>query len=151
VPDLDFEKAMKAEHCTKEGAEKYFVTKNYKIKTNAKREWSIVVDKEPLKHDEEAHGRVVPDLEKLQRLEIAEKASLLKIEIIAMVLYTGPMVSSKSIRFGPILSIDVMIKISVPCSTWCTMVFCEEQKNCIKSLGTKILSQPRFTSFSRRL
>ncbi len=92
IPDLDFEKAMKAEHCTKEGSEFEFETFKKKKKTS-KREWAIVVDREPLQPGEDGGGRKIPDIDGLKALPMSVKASLLKIEIIALVLYTGPMVS----------------------------------------------------------
>uniref|UniRef100_A0A7S0M388 NAD(P)(+)--arginine ADP-ribosyltransferase n=1 Tax=Cryptomonas curvata TaxID=233186 RepID=A0A7S0M388_9CRYP len=91
VPDIDFENAMKAEHCTKLGCDIEFATSNYKIETTARREWAIVVEKEPLTTSEDGHGRRVPDMEKLKFLPITIKAKMLQIEIVALVLYTGPM------------------------------------------------------------
>jgi hypothetical protein len=92
VPDLEFEKAMKAEHCTKEGSAFEFETAKKKKKTS-KREWAIVVDREPLTSGEDGGGRTIPNIDDLTLLPMSVKANLLKIEIIAMVLYTGPMVS----------------------------------------------------------
>ncbi len=91
VPDLEFEKAMKAEHCTKEGCDFEFETSKKRKKTS-KREWAIVVDGEPLKPGENSGGRKIPNIGDLVLLPMSVKADLLKIEIIALVLYTGPMV-----------------------------------------------------------
>ncbi len=93
IPDIEFDKAMQAEHCTKLGCDIEFETSNYHIKTTAKREWAVVVEKEPLTSSEDGHERRVPDIEELKVLPITIKAKILQIEIIALVLYTGPMVS----------------------------------------------------------
>jgi hypothetical protein len=83
---------MKAEHSTKEGSDFEFETSKKKKKTS-KREWAIVVDREPLKSGEDGGGRVIPNIDELMLLPMTVKANLLRIEIIALVLYTGPMVS----------------------------------------------------------
>jgi hypothetical protein len=93
VPDLQFDNAARAEHCSLLGSDFQFETSNYHIRTTAKREWGIVVDGEPLSSDEAAHGRQVPDLQALEQLSLTVEANLSLIEIIALVLYTGPMVS----------------------------------------------------------
>jgi hypothetical protein len=84
---------MYAEHCTKLGCDIEFETSNYHIKTTARREWAVVVDKDPLTSTEDGHARRVPDIEELKVLPMTVKAKILHIEIIALVLYTGPMVS----------------------------------------------------------
>jgi hypothetical protein len=87
---------MQAEHCTKGGSDFEFETSKKKKKTS-KREWAIVVDREPLNSGEGGGGRTIPNIEELMLLPMSVKANLLKIEIIALVLYTGPMVSVNSI------------------------------------------------------
>ncbi len=88
---------MAAEHCTKDGCDFEFETSKKKKKTS-KREWSIVVDREPMRSGEDGGGRVIPNIDDLMLNPMSVKANLLKIEIIALVLYTGPMVSLKSLR-----------------------------------------------------
>jgi hypothetical protein len=83
---------MQAEHCTKEGSDFEFETFKKKKKTS-KREWAIVVDGVPLKPGEDGGGRKIPNIDDLKVHPMSVKANLLKIEIIALVLYTGPMVS----------------------------------------------------------
>ncbi len=83
---------MKAEHCTKLGCDIEFETSNYHIKTTARREWAVVVEKEPLTSSEDGHGRRVPNLDELKDLSLTKKAKILHIEIVSLVLYTGPMV-----------------------------------------------------------
>ena len=84
---------MYSEHCVHPGCDFEFETSNYHIKTTAKREWSIVVYDEPLMPSEAGHNRIVPALEELVHLPMSTKANLCFVEIIALVLYTGPMVS----------------------------------------------------------
>jgi hypothetical protein len=83
---------MKAEHCSKQGSGFEFETSKKKKKT-PQREWAIVVDREPLKSGEDGGGRTIPKIEELMLLPMTVKANLLRIEVIALVLYTGPMVS----------------------------------------------------------
>jgi hypothetical protein len=83
---------MKSEHCTKDSSEFEFEFFKKKKKTS-KREWAIVVDREPLKPGEDGGGRKIPVIDDLMALPMSVKAGLLKIEIVALVLYTGPMVS----------------------------------------------------------
>ncbi len=47
---------------------------------------------EPLIPSEAGHNRRVPALEELELLPMSTKANLCRAEIIALVLYTGPMV-----------------------------------------------------------
>jgi hypothetical protein len=84
---------MKAEHCIKDGSDFEFETFKKKKKTS-KREWAIVVDNVPLNAGEDGGGRKIPNIDDLMLLSMSVKAKLLKIEIIALVLYTGPMVSA---------------------------------------------------------
>ncbi len=86
---------MRAEHCTKDGSDFEFETFKKKRKTS-KREWAIVVDREPLQSGEDGGGRTIPDIDILMHVPMSVKANLLKIEIIALILYTGPMVSTQS-------------------------------------------------------
>ena len=92
APDLSFQKAMYTEHCLNKGCDFEFETSNYHIKTTAKREWDVVVHNEPLAPSEAGHGRKVPALGELELLPLSKKANLCLAEIIALIMYTGPMV-----------------------------------------------------------
>ena len=94
APDLEFITAVEDEHCTKSGNDFTFEKKNGLI-TTPKREWMIATNKVPLMPDEAGNGRKVPSIDGLMQLPITAKAGLLRIEVITMVLYTGPMVSSR--------------------------------------------------------
>ena len=83
-----------------------FTTSNYKIKTKPVTEWRAVdarrgkAEAEFAAHcaqlgvglGEGHHGRRVPDVDELVGLESSRKAGLILEEVIALVLYTGPMV-----------------------------------------------------------
>ncbi len=58
------------------------------------REWDVVTNTKPLAPSEADHGRIIPVLDDLMRLPMSVKASLYLYEVIALVLYTGPMVSA---------------------------------------------------------
>ena len=90
-----FEEAMRAEHCTLGGSEVRFSTLNYtKIESWPKREWEIVMHEASCTKDEMRFNRRVPIISDLLQLPLAKEARLSKAEIIAIVLYTGPMVRS---------------------------------------------------------
>jgi hypothetical protein len=93
-PDLAFEKAVQMEHCKKGGHDYNFETTNYKIKTTSEKEYKIVVGEETVNPADMMHSRRIPNLVELQGLEMSTKAGLIRIEIIMLVLYTGPMVCS---------------------------------------------------------
>ena len=81
------------EHCKKGGHDYNFETTNYKIKTTSKKEYEIVVGKATVDPADMMHSRRIPNLEELQKMEMSKTAGLMRIEIIMLVLYTGPMVT----------------------------------------------------------
>jgi ankyrin repeat protein len=94
-PDLHFLKAMRAEHMTRAGYNHTFVTGNYKLTTQAYKEWLYVAGDEkgnrliPPESDM-VGGRVIPDIDHLLGKKLAVTAGLTREEMIAIVLYTGP-------------------------------------------------------------
>jgi hypothetical protein len=95
-PSLDFEPAMRAEHCFKGGHDFEFTTGNYKIKTTPKREWlQIVGDENGLRAavpgEDMKHGRVINDVSELLKRPLAVKAGLQRCEVIALSMYSGPL------------------------------------------------------------
>ena len=108
TPHLKFLEAMEAEHCKKPGHNHLIETPNYKIKTCPETEWKLVVHRDgntPEQYKEilsknfpsvglgpAHHGRRIPDLEELLQLEESKQANLIKCEVLAIVLYTGPLV-----------------------------------------------------------
>jgi hypothetical protein len=93
-PNLEFEEAMKAEHCSKAGFDKKFTTGNYKITTTPKQEWLYIVgDENGLQQScpDMAHGRRIESINTLLEHPVAIKCNISRPEMIALVLYTGPM------------------------------------------------------------
>ena len=83
---------MAAEHCNRGGCHDFFVTGNYNIRTCPANEWAITVCGD-YTHADMRHGRMLQSLEKMMKQDIVLLAKLTKCEVIAVVLYTGPMVS----------------------------------------------------------
>ena len=93
VPDPKFFDGMKAEHCSKPGFDFEFTTPNYHFTTTASQEWRIVVEGAACQPQNMGHCRVIKDLEESCKLG-QNQANLRREEVIAVVLYTGPMVMS---------------------------------------------------------
>jgi hypothetical protein len=88
-PDIQFLKAMHAEHCTMPGCERPFTSSHNKI-TTPKIEWALVNDNKS--REPKFKTRRIPDIDQLEQLDSSVQARLKKFEIIAVVMYTGPMV-----------------------------------------------------------
>ncbi len=84
---------METEHCDRAGATYEFETLNYQIRTTPAREWRIVRGLEECPTDQMKNRRI-PKVEDLLALETAKMAKLKEAEVIAVLLYTGPMVRS---------------------------------------------------------
>ncbi len=84
---------MELEHCTRAGCNTRFRTTNYGLNTTPRREWKLVLGEETAEPDDLQFGRRIPCYKQLGDLEAAKTARLTPAEIIAVVLYTGPMVS----------------------------------------------------------
>ncbi len=85
---------METEHCHREGFDYTFETSNYtKITTHPKKEWGIVVEKKPCPKEDMKWSRRIPDIDELLKLPLARRSNLTRHEVIAVVLYSGPMVS----------------------------------------------------------
>lgn len=91
TPHLDFMKAIEAEHCLKAGCDVEFTASNYQITTTAKKEWDIVIGRSECPEHQRTHNRSLHTLQNLMELELTKKAGLALSEVIALVLYTGPM------------------------------------------------------------
>ncbi len=80
---------MKQEH----ESEEEFTTDNYGLRTCPAEEWRTVIECDKSKED---HNRKVPNVDKLMHAEAqrndARMPQLITEEIIAIVMYTGPMV-----------------------------------------------------------
>jgi len=98
-PDPNWFHGMLAEH----GVEYDFTTGNYKLKTTVKEEWDQVVNGKSAPAEAMGHGRCIRPLDDLMALPIVTKAKLRREEVIALVLYTGPMfmLYNSLLRKGP--------------------------------------------------
>ncbi len=85
---------MQLEHCTRHGHDTTINTTNYNLITTPMREWRLVLGKENASDEDRQSGRRIPNYKQLGDLEVAKAARLTQPEIIAVVLYTGPMVST---------------------------------------------------------
>ena len=109
APSLKFFSAMEAEHCKEFGNDLTFRTTNYGLETTPKTEWDIIARRKGktdaqfeaiLKGEfpqiglgSNHHGRRIPDILELMKLEVCVSAKLSEEEVTAIVLYTGPMVT----------------------------------------------------------
>jgi hypothetical protein len=89
MPHLNFKNAMRQEHCERAGCNVEFTTGNYKITTTPRQEWQYIVENVPCP-DMRHKRRLVPISELLQ-LDSSKAAKLCEEEVVAIVLYTGPM------------------------------------------------------------
>jgi hypothetical protein len=86
-PQVDLESAMEAEH----SSERLFSTSNYGIETCASHEWRLAVHHELALATGSPVARIIPRIEDLLQHPVAISAALNRVEVIAIVLYTGPM------------------------------------------------------------
>jgi hypothetical protein len=90
-PSLDFERAMKLEHCQRSDSNDTFTTSNYNVRTTPALEWSYAVDGQQPPDEQLSHGRTVRPIDELMQLDIVKRAKLQRVEVISVSLYTGPM------------------------------------------------------------
>jgi hypothetical protein len=83
---------MEIEHCDRSGANDEFETVNYHIRTTPGKEWNFVQGLEKCPAEQMTHNRRIPKVQDLLELDTAKEAKLKEPEIIAILLYTGPMV-----------------------------------------------------------
>jgi hypothetical protein len=92
----NFQRAMELEHCSKPVSSWQFTTSNYGVVTNVQAEWNIVLnaDSEEVQSSPALamDGRIIPRYKNLLKLDQSTKAGLEQAEVIAVILYTGPMV-----------------------------------------------------------
>ena len=89
---------MKLEHCFLEGCNTNFTTNNFNLVTTPRHEWRLVLGEETPNCEDQQFVRRIPSYMQLGDLEVVKTASLTPAEIIAVILYTGPMVSTPSAR-----------------------------------------------------
>jgi hypothetical protein len=81
------------EHCRGAGSMHWFKSQNYNISTHAKKEWDIVLGFEKCPTEDMGFGRRIPKIHALLKEDMSLRAKLTRAEVIAAVLYSGPMVS----------------------------------------------------------
>jgi hypothetical protein len=93
-PSLKFFKAMENEHKNQLDSDQIFVTTNYAISTTPRNEWEIVLLCDASRADMREQRRI-PRISDLMELQISKDSQLEETEVIAVVMYTGPMASDK--------------------------------------------------------
>jgi hypothetical protein len=89
MPHLNFKNAMRQEHCERAGCDVQFTTGNYKITTTPRQEWQYIVENVPC--PDMGHKRRLVPISELLQLDSSKTAKLCEEEVVAIVLYTGPM------------------------------------------------------------
>ena len=84
----DWLKNMESEHCERPDSHVDFESTNYRIITTPAREWEITTKQDKSLADMR-HDRRLPVIQELCR---EQRANLIEDEVVAIVLYTGPMV-----------------------------------------------------------
>jgi hypothetical protein len=84
---------MEREHCKMPDSHVKFKTTNYGLTTCPADEWRIVKICDKRFEASTPHKRVIPRFQSLKKEALAQRANLDEEEIIAVILYTGPMVS----------------------------------------------------------
>ena len=69
-----------------------FTSSNYIITTTPRKEWTYVSTPEKCPPEQMKGDRKIRPVETLMQEEISKSAKLIKAEVVAVVLYTGPMV-----------------------------------------------------------
>jgi hypothetical protein len=100
LPHLEYLKAMTREHCKDTGCNMQFTSRNYDVKTTPSAEWLAVFKQRPQPEQNMVHfkdgvriNRRIPNVKQLDadQLRTMKNASLRQEEVIAVILYTGPM------------------------------------------------------------
>ncbi len=89
-PSLKFIEGMEIEHCGMPNSYTKFRTSNYNIETCPADEWNIVKKCDKSFETKEPE-RIIPNYQELKKLS---EVQLEDPEIIAVILYTGPMVTN---------------------------------------------------------
>ena len=87
----DFFKIVESEHCRRPDSSEPFLTSNYGITTTPAQEWEITT-KQNTSLADMRHDRRLPNPEELLWSDLSKRAGLTLIEVVVLVLYTGPMV-----------------------------------------------------------
>ena len=113
---LDFRAAMEAEHCKRAGFDYVFTTSNYRISSTPKREWELAAGQAQCSFDELRGERRLKSVDELLKLDTAKSAGLTWPEVMAVVLYTGPMVRPVSLSLLCVAVHAALPQIEAPAS-----------------------------------
>ena len=112
----DIKTAMEAEHCKLTGCDQQFTTLNYTgITTTPRKEWDIVVNRKKCPHEQMRFNRRIPFISDLLELPLARNAKLSEAEVIAIVLYTGPMVRNSAFQIPRAFNLRKICALNNPC------------------------------------
>jgi hypothetical protein len=84
---------MRNEHCESEDSLERFIAPNYHVETCPRNEWAITVEND-LSQANMGHNRRCLSIQQLMEFAVSREARLSRVEVIAVVLYTGPMVGA---------------------------------------------------------
>eukprot|EP00960_Hanusia_phi_P065872 766240-Hanusia_phi.AAC.1 len=90
IPMPDLMKGIQTEHCARGDSAEEFFSHNYGSMTTPRQEWSAVTDARRRKHLSVGNRRIRP-VDEILKLPDVVKAGLIKEEVLALQLYTGPM------------------------------------------------------------
>ena len=97
--------AMDLEHCHSYGFDAPFTASRNQITTTPAKEWALVVRGEQAENM--GRNRRLRSLAECMQLGLVQLAGLIEPEVIAVILFTGPMVSARRLsRFLPMISVD---------------------------------------------
>ena len=84
---------MELEHSNKDSFKtSNFATSNYDIETTPSKEWTYVMNPDSVPEKQRVGGRTIQKIDVLMQEKASISAKLIRAEVIAVVLYTGPMV-----------------------------------------------------------
>lgn len=120
LPNPNLMEGMEAEHCKREDSKDEFNPGNYDTTTTPAAEWGVVTD-ESKGRQVTAGPRRVRSLKELMEHPLSVEAGLVKEELIAMMLYTGPLFVKYNavLRDFPKASVDALKG-----NTYTTTIYC---------------------------
>ena len=95
---------MAAEHCSFGGCDHEFTTGTHKVTTTPRKEWMYIVgdengQRQECPADDMRHGRRIVSIDELMQGPRVVRAGLNRAEVIALVMYSGPMVCARVLCF----------------------------------------------------
>ena len=103
--------AMDLEHCHSYGFDAPFTTSSNQITTTPAKEWAVVV--RGVQAENTDRNRRIRPLKECMQLSLVQLAGLIEPEVIAVILFTGPLVSARR------LSRSLPMIFVYPCKPYC--------------------------------